>query len=338
MAGKKDYYQLLGVKREATQKEIKQAYRKLARKHHPDLNPGDKAAEAKFKEINEAHEVLSDPEKRKKYDQFGEQWMYADQFAKGGGTHWGSGSGGSTFDFRGFSPEGGNLDDMLGEIFSGFTTTGRTRTRRTPRPRRGKDIEYPVEITLEEAYHGTTRLVQLPSEGICPTCGGTGMVHNVACLSCQGTGRTLSGQRLEAKIPAGVGEGSRIRLAGKGEAGSGGGASGDLYLIISVKPHGRFERKGDDLYTEVSVPLLTAILGGEIMVPTLKGNISLKIPPETQNGQTFRLAGQGMPQMRQSGGTVYGTLYARVKVILPAHFTEQERKLFQELRTLQTHA
>ncbi len=334
MKGKKDYYQILGVKRDATEKEIKQAYRKLARKYHPDLNPGNKASEEKFKEINEAHEVLSDTEKRKKYDQFGEQWMYADQFAKGGGAHWdfGSGEGQSTFDFRGFSPEGGSLDDILGGIFSGFTTGRTAGGRGMPRTRRGRDTEHPIEITLEETYHGATRFIQLQSEAACPSCGGAGMVHNVICSSCHGTGIILEGRRLEVKIPAGISNGSRIRLAGKGEAGSGRGTSGDLYLVVSIKHHERFERKGDDLYTEVSVPLLTAILGDEVKVPTLKGSVNLKIPAETQNGQVFRLAGQGMTRMNNSD---CGSLYVSVKVTLPTHFTEQEKKLFRELQALQ---
>jgi molecular chaperone DnaJ len=325
MAGK-DYYKILGVSRNASEKEIKQAYRRLARKHHPDINPGDKAAEAKFKEINAAYEVLSNPEKRKKYDQFGEQWEYADQFAKSGGqerVRWDFGRGGTSFEY-------GDLGGF-GDIFSSLFGDSGMGARTQRGPRRGQDIESPVQVTLEEAYHGSTRLMQLQTQEPCTVCGGTGRVGNRACTVCGGAGVKLNPRRLEVRIPAGVKDGSRIRIAGEGGPGFAGGTKGDLYLVAKVLPHKLFERKGDDLYTEVSVPLTTAILGGEARLPTLKGNISLKIPPETQNGKVFRLAGKGMPQL---GNNKYGNMFAKVKVTLPTNLTEEEKKLFEKLRSL----
>jgi len=325
MAGK-DYYQILGVNKNASEKEIKQAYRRLARKHHPDLNSGDKSAETKFKEINAAYEVLSNPEKRKKYDKFGDQWEYADQFAKSGGQErgrWDFGKGGTTFEY-------GDLSGF-GDIFSSlFGDSGRgSRMRRGPR--RGQDIESPVEVTLEEAYHGSTRMMQLQTEEPCTACGGTGRVGNRVCTICNGAGGKIIPKRMEVKIPAGVRDGSRIRIAREGGPGLAGGSKGDLYLVVKVLPHKLFERKGDDLHTEVSVPLATAVLGGEVRLPTFNGNLSLKIPPETQNGKVFRLAGKGMPRL---GSANYGNMFARVKVVLPTNLTEEEKQLFERLRSL----
>jgi len=325
MAGQ-DYYQILGVNRNASEKEIKQAYRRLARKHHPDLNPGDKSAEAKFKEINAAYEVLSNSEKRKKYDQFGEQWEYADQFAKSGGqerVRWDFGRGGTAFEYGDMSGFGGIFSSLFGDSGMG------SRMRRGPR--RGQDVESPIEVTLEEAYHGSTRMMQLQTEEPCTACGGTGRVGNRVCTICNGAGGKIIPKRLEVKIPAGVKDGSRIRIAGEGGPGLAGGSKGDLYLVVKVLPHKLFERKGDDLHTEVSVPLTTAILGGEVRLPTLKGNISLKIPPETQNGKVFRLAGKGMPRL---GNANYGSMFAKVKVVLPTNLTAEEKKLFEGLQSL----
>ena len=322
----KDYYQILGVNRNASEKEIKQAYRRLARKHHPDLNPNDKSAEARFKEINAAYEVLSNPEKRKKYDQFGEQWEYADQFAKSGGqerVRWDFGKGGTTFEY-------GDLSGF-GDIFSSLFGDSGIGSRVGRGPRRGQDIEAHIEVTLEEAYHGSTRLMQLQTEEPCTACGSTGRVGNRVCTICNGAGGKAIPKRLEVKIPAGVRDGSRIRIAGEGGHGLVGGKKGDLYLVVKFLPHKLFERKGDDLYTEVSVPLDTAILGGEVRLPTLNGNISLKIPAETQNSKVFRLAGKGMPQL---GNNKYGNMFAKVKVVLPTNLTEEEKKLFERLQSL----
>jgi molecular chaperone DnaJ len=325
MAGK-DYYQILGVSRNASEKEIKQAYRRLARKHHPDLNPNDKSAEARFKEINAAYEVLSNPEKRKKYDQFGEQWEYADQFAKAGGqerVRWGFGKGGATFEYGDLSEFGNIFSSLFGDSGMG------SRMRRGPQ--RGQDIESLIEVSLEEAYHGSKRIIQFQTAEPCTACGGTGRVGNRVCTICNGTGGKVIPKRLEVKIPAGVRDGSRIRIAGEGGPGRAGGSKGDLYLVAKVLPHKLFERKGDDLYAEVSVPLATAMLGGEVGLPTLNGNLSLKIPAETQNGKVFRLAGKGMPQL---GNSDYGSMFAKVKVVLPTNLTEEERKLFEKLRSL----
>ena len=322
----KDYYAILGVSRGATDKDIKQAYRRLARKYHPDVNPGDKSAEARFKEINEANEVLSDPEKRKKYDQFGAQWQSAEQFTKAGrGVQWDFGKGGgyTTADFGDL----GDLGDIFGGIFQGFGTgAGMGTGRRAARPR---SLEHPVDVTLEEAYQGTKRVIQLQAEEACPTCRGTGRLGKARCNICGGAGRLLKPRRLEVKIPPGVGDGSRVRIAGQGSEGYGG-AKGDLYLVVRVLPHQVFERKGDDLYAEIAISLVTAMLGGEVAVPTLKGKVALKVPPETQNGKVFRLAGQGMPHLNDSSK---GDLFAKVKVLLPTRLTPQDRQLFEQLKT-----
>ncbi|MFQ5826263.1 MAG: DnaJ C-terminal domain-containing protein [Dehalococcoidia bacterium] len=332
MAGK-DYYAILGVSRKATEKEIKQAYRRLARRHHPDVNPGDKSAEERFKEVNEAYEVLSDQEKRAKYDKYGDQWQYADQFARAerqyadqfsraGQRGW---PGGSPFDF-------GDLGgDDVGGIFERlFGGTGR-------RPRRGQDVEYPIEVTLEEAYSGAARNIQLQAEGPCEVCEGWGSLGNAPCYACRGVGRVIRPRRLEVKIPPGVKTGSRVRMAGEGGAGFGGGTRGDLYLVVTVRPHPVFERRNGDLHVEVSVPLTVAILGGEVEVPTLGGQVALKIPAETQNGKVFRLAGRGMPLLQRGmGNSSRGDLFARVRVMLPTKLTSRERELFEELKKLRS--
>jgi len=320
----KDYYSILGVGRSAPEKEIKQAYRRLARKYHPDVNLGDKASEAKFKEVNEAYEVLSDPEKRKKYDQYGDQWQYAEQFTKAGqGARGDFSKGGAhtTFDFGDL----GDLGDIFGGVFRGFGSGPQGTARRSAKPR---VLEYPVEITLEEAYHGTKRVLQLQAEEPCSVCGGSGRVGRARCSNCGGAGRLLRPKRIEVKIPPGVGDGSKVRIAGQGSQGYDG-AKGDLYLVVKVLPHRMFERKDDDLHVEVPVPLVTAMLGGEVGAPTLKGNVALKVPPETQNGKVFRLTGQGMPHLNDSSR---GDIFAKVKVVLPTQLAPEERQLFEQLR------
>lgn len=328
----KDYYAILGVSRNASEKDIKQAYRRLARKYHPDVHPGDKAAEEKFKEINEAYEVLSDPDKRAKYDRYGAEWEYADQFAKAGKGTWHTYQGaGADFgpEFGGFGGGFGFGGEDLGSLFDELFRGGGARTY-TRRPTRGEDLEQRLEITLEEAYSGTKRLLELQTPEACPTCRGSGLVERAPCPSCGGSGTVMSTRRLEVSIPPGVDNGSRIKLAGKGQPGAGG--PGDLYIVIGVAPHPRFERKGDDLYTTVNVPLTTAVLGGEVTVPTLTGRVALKIPPETQNGATIRLRGKGMP--RRNG--TYGDLIVKVSVQLPTHLSERERELFEELKRIAT--
>ena len=322
---KRDFYETLGIKRNAGEQEIKQAYRRLARKHHPDVNSGDKSAEAKFKEINEAYEVLSDKEKRKKYDRFGYQWQAADQFARADrqqAPEWDfSQSGGNTS----FHFGGGDLNSLFDELLRGSSTYNR-RTQ----PRRGRNIEAAVEVTLEEAFQGTTRTLSLQAEEPCPTCHGSGHIQNVSCSTCQGSGAVRRVKHLEVKIPPGVNNRSRVRIAGKGQPG-GNGVNGDLYLVVSVKPHRLFERKGDNLYVEVSIPLTVAMLGGEVQVPTLKGKLALKVPPETQNGRTFRLTGQGLPHL---GNSSRGDLLAKANIILPAKLTPEEKTLFNRLSEL----
>jgi molecular chaperone DnaJ len=321
MAGK-DYYSILGVGRKASAKEIKQAYRKLARKHHPDVNAGDKDSEAKFKEINQAYEVLSDPGKRKKYDKYGDSWEQADQFAGAGGqqAHWDFGRGGTTFEFGDVGGGGfGNIfDSILGDMAG----------RRGRRPVRGQDLESPVEVTLEEAYRGTTRLLQTQVEEQCSSCKGEG------CPKCGRSGRAVRPQRLEVTVPPGVRDGSRVRMAGKGAPGYRGGPPGDLHLLISVSPDKRFQRTGDDIHVEVPVLLADAVLGAEVEVPTLGGKkLALKIPAETQNGRVFRLAGQGMPRL---GGGANGALHAKVNVVLPSKISKRERELFEELKAIRS--
>src|SRR5919198_315074 len=296
----KDYYSTLGVAKTASDKEIKQAYRKLARKHHPDVNPGDKAAEAKFKEINEAYEVLGDPAKRKKYDELGANWRMYEQAAAQGGP------GGAA----GFDPsQFGGWNVHFGEGGGGGADRGRrARGGRGRTARAGRDVEHELELGLEDAYHGATRRLTLKHDG-----------HS----------RTV-----DVRIPPGVGEGSRVRVAGEGEPGTGGAQSGDLYLRIHLTPHPQFERKGRDLHTHVSVPLTTAVLGGETDVKTLSGKpLRLKIPPTTQNGQVFRLKGHGMPPVGKTGEQ--GDLYATVDVQLPRELTPEQKKHFEELAKLE---
>jgi curved DNA-binding protein len=309
----KDYYKILGVDRSASEKEVKKAYRKLARKYHPDVNPGDDGAEERFKEINEAHEVLSDPEKRKKYDQLGSSWR---QWQRAGGepagfdwAQWYAQPGGARVhveyaDLGDLFGGAGGFSDFFSAIFGGLGGRGETTwgARGQPRAAHGQDYEQEVEVTLEEAFSGTTRILQ------------------------------KDGRRLEVKIPAGVETGSRVRMRGEGGEGLGGGAKGDLYLRVRVLPHRTFERKGDDLHCEVPVDLYTAVLGGEVRVPTLKGGAMLKIPPETQGGKTFRLKGQGMPRMKDSG--TKGDLYAKVRVRVPEHLSDSEKELFKQLATM----
>ncbi len=334
----KDYYKIMGVDKKATAKEIKAAYRKLARQHHPDVNPGNKQAEARFKEINEAYEVLGDDEKRKKYDELGSHWKEYEQWQKAGGAAGGQPFDWSRYGFAGGGQPGGgvhyqtmteeDLQNLFGgggeSPFSSFFYTffggdqpgagpgagGRFRTG--GRSRRGQDFEEAIEITLEEAYSGTTRMFQMED-------------------------RSGNSRRIEAKIPAGVQEGSKVRLAGQGGPGMGGGPAGDLYLVVHILPHQVFERKGDDLHSRLRVPLTTAVLGGEVTVPNLNGRVVLKIPAETQNGRVFRLKGKGMPRLVEPRLNVpeqHGDLFAEVSVVLPDKLTDKERKLFEELDRL----
>jgi len=322
----KNYYDILGIKKGTSDKEVKQAYRRLARKYHPDVNPGDKSAESAFKEINAAYEVLSDKEKRRKYDKYGDKWQYADQFEQAAQQQSQyrqySPGGGASYHFGG---DIGGIDSIFEELFGG----ARKRSfHRRSQPRRGQDLESPIEVTLEEDYSGTSRTISLQMEEPCSACKGSGMIQNLPCSACRGTGVVPNIKRLEVKIPAGVTTGSRVRIAGKGQPSYSGGTSGDLYLKITVRPHPKYERHGDNLHVNVQIPLATAVLGGEVQVPTPKGKLALKIPPETQNGRAFRLTGQGMTHL---GKSTRGDLMAKVNVVLPTELSDKEKDLFRQL-------
>jgi len=335
-----DLYAVLGVKRDASDKEIRGAYRRLARQHHPDVNPGNATAETRFKAINAAYEVLSDPEKRKKYDRYGDQWQHADEieamrrrpgggFGAGGPGGPGAGADGS-FTFEG----------DLGDLFAGMRGTGGgmfdSLFRRGNARQRGQDVEHAVRVSLDEAYAGTARTVELRGGGgPCPTCGGAGSLAGATCHACRGSGTAGASQRVEVRVPAGVADGARIRVAGKGGAGANGGAPGDLFLRVQVSAHPVFERRGDDLHVAVDVPVADAALGGEVKVPTLKGRpLALRVPAGTQGGRVLRLAGQGMP--RAGGG--FGDLFATVRLVLPEPMSEEQRALFERLRAASSAA
>jgi DnaJ-class molecular chaperone len=335
----KDYYKILGVGKTVDEKEIKSAYRKLARKYHPDVNPGDKTAEEKFKEISEAYEVLSDPHKRSQYDQFGDQWREFSRAGAGTGGHpfstWTNPGaqqpGGFEFHFGG---QGGGGPD-LGELFESLFGGGRERSRRAARE--GEDVEFGIELSLEEAYNGVTKTLSLKLEDVCAKCGGSGSERNrggrldlgSVCPDCRGAGRIIRNRQVEVKIPAGVQEGQRIRLAGEGAAGASG-KKGDLYLLVRLKPDPRFKREGADLTVDISLPYTMAALGGEVNVPTLNGDRTLPIPPGVQSGQKIRIAGQGMP----SRDGRKGDLYANVRITVPKDLSPRERDLLKELSSI----
>jgi DnaJ-class molecular chaperone len=330
----KDYYKILGVARGASTDEIKKAFRKLARKYHPDVNPGDKKAEEKFKEINEAYEVLSDPDKRQKYDTLGPNWQeqFGPNVSRTRRSYQYNGGRGVPYDFDSMGQSGFSdfFEALFGRSGSGMGgMRGGVRQGQDMRKRVGDNIEQPVEVTLLEAYIGGSRTFSIQSTEVCQTCQGTGEVGSRPCSNCGGQGMVPRSKRIQVKIPAGVDNSSRIRVAGEGQPGIGGGPRGDLFLVISVKSDAHFERKGDDLYVDVDVELVKAMLGGEVAVPTPDGRrLLLTIPSETQNDRLFRLAGKGMPRLR---GESNGNLYARVKVVLPMNLSDKERALFEKL-------
>ncbi|MGE3276258.1 MAG: DnaJ C-terminal domain-containing protein [Vicinamibacterales bacterium] len=330
----KDYYATLGVAKTATAKDIKGAYRRLARKFHPDVNPGDASAESKFKEVNEAYEVLGDADKRKKYDELGANWrMYEQAQAQGGPSPYGPGPGpgagaGSPFTWstggQGFRPMtedevadmfGGDespFSDFFRTFFGGAsagpTSTGGRRGRASRvRHQKGRDVEHPIDLNLEDIVRGSVQRLAIQQDG--------------------------ANRNVEVRIPAGVGEGSRVRVAGEGERGSGSGAHGDLFLRVHIRPHPRFERKGRDLYTRIKVPVTTAVLGGEVEVPTLGGKtLRLKVPQTTQNGQVFRLRGHGLPAVGKPEDK--GDLYATVEAALPSSLSAEARTHYEALARL----
>jgi molecular chaperone DnaJ len=348
---KRDYYEVLGINRDASEEDIKKAYRKLAMKYHPDRNPDNPKAEEHFKEAKEAYETLSDGQKRAAYDQYGHAAFEAGGMG-GGGNPFGAGGAGG-FDFG----------DIFGDIFGGGRG-GRSQAHR------GADLRYNMEITLEEAARGAEKQIRIPvmeecetcngsgakpgtSPTTCQTCGGHGQVRmqqgffsiqqtcprchgsgkqiSSPCKDCQGTGRVKKHKTLEIKIPAGIDTGMRLRHSGHGEAGTQGAPHGDLYVEIHIKPHSVFERDGDDLHCEMPISFATAALGGEIEIPTLDGSARIKIPAETQSGKIFRLRGKGIKGMRTHA---YGDLHCHVVVETPANLTERQKELMREFEAI----
>ena len=342
---KTDYYQSLGVSRDASAAEIKKAYKKLAMKHHPDRNQGDKASEEKFKELSEAYEVLSDSNKRQTYDQFGHEGMDS-RFGGSAGGFSGSGSFNDIF------------GDVFGDIFGGG---GRSQ------PRRGSDLEYQIELSLEEAVSGKEVKMKIPtsvnctdcngtgakngtafstcpqcngagqirmSQGFfsvqqtCPTCGGRGKIIDIPCSTCSGVGKIKKTKNLSVNIPSGVDTGDQIRLSGEGEAGGKGVQSGDLYVSVRVKPHSIFQRQQDDLLCELPINFTTATLGDKVVIPTLDGKVELKIPHGTQSGKQFRVKNKGVKSVRSN---TTGDLYCRVHVETPVNLTKEQEELLRQL-------
>jgi DnaJ-class molecular chaperone len=326
----KDYYRILGVDRSADDKTIKSAYRKLARKYHPDVAKGKDSGE-RFREVNEAYEVLSDPEKRRRYDTLGPDWERYAQAPQGGrpggGVHVEYGDAGDFSDFfrtifgdtggmRGGPGGGINVEDLLG----GFRTGG----RRAPR---GQDVQANVTITLEEAYSGTRKGFEFEAEEPCPTCHGAGNVGGKPCTTCHGSGWQRRRREVDVRIPAGVRTGQKVRVAGEGAGG------GDLYLAVTVAPHREFERRGDDIHFSVPVTAPEAALGVTLEIPTLRGKVSMKIPPATSSGRTFRLPGYGMPKLKGGG---HGNQLVTVRIVMPADLRPDERELYEQLKALRS--
>lgn len=364
MAAKRDYYEVLEIPREAGVEDIKKAYRRLAMKYHPDRNAGDKAAEEKFKEISEAYEVLSDPQKRERYDRFGHDGVKS-SFGPGG------------FDFSRDFTHVSDLQDMFGELFGGgifehFFGGGGRAGRQTSRAARGADLRFDLEIDFEDSVFGSEREINLPvsaqckecggsgakpgtgrekcrqcdGRGMvvtssvffrvqqpCPVCGGRGEIIIHACRECGGSGLVKEQRRISLKIPAGVEDGARLRLNGKGEAGANGGPSGDLYVVLHVRPHPVFQRHGEDILCEIPIPLDVAVSGGETRVPTLDGYAKLKIEPGTENGRIFRLRGKGAPDLH---GRARGDLHVRVRVEIPTGLSHGQKKKIRELASFLT--
>ena len=350
---KRDYYDVLGVSRNAGEQDLKSAFRRLAKEFHPDRNPGDKTAEQRFKEVNEAYEILKDPQKKAAYDQFGHA-----AFEQGGGR---GGPGG------GFGPDfAASMSDIFDDLFGDFMGQRRGTRQRDGRER-GADLRYNLEITLPEAYTGKTAQIRIPTgitcttctgtgakagtkpttcqtcaghgkvrasqgfftiERTCPTCQGRGEVIEDPCPACAGSGRVTKEKTLSVNIPAGVEDGTRIRLAGEGEAGARGGPPGDLYIFLAIKPHGFFQRDGADIFCRVPISMVTAALGGQIEVPTVEGGMTrVKVPEGSETGKQFRLKGKGMPVLRSK---LTGDMYIQIEVETPKNLTRRQRELLEE--------
>lgn len=365
-ATKQDYYELLGVPRRAPLKEIRQAYRRLARKHHPDLNPGDKSAEEKFKQIQEAYEVLSDSKKRQIYDQFG---FYAPGYQGGPPPGAGHAARDVRVDFGGFDfggLGGTSFRDLFGQFFRGFGSEPGA-----PPQERGSDLEYQIRIVFWEAIRGTVKKLTITRLDSCPDCRGTGAVQGageqicsacngtgraaqtagrlrfnvtcsrcggsgrlrVACRACAGEGRVRRAETIDVRIPAGMQTGSRVRVPGRGSAGGGGAPPGDLFIILEVEPHAFFERHGDNIHTVIPISVAEAALGAKIEVPTIDGRALLRVPPGTSSGQQFRLRGKGVRSARDS--SVRGDQFVEVQVVVPRPVDERVRNLLRELARLE---
>ncbi len=317
------FYDMLSVNRDATGKQIRESYRRLARENHPDVNPGDPEAEARFKRVNEAYHVLSDDKRRKDYDEFGEHWQRADDIRKAGpGSGFGPRGGRRTVNFSGAASDFGNIGD-LGDLLSGFGFGGGASAGRSRRATQNLD----AEITLQEAFSGTKRVVSYRRPEPCSVCGGQGFRGHTACANCGGSGETDRPVRLEVTIPPGIDDGGKIRLRPD--------RTSEIIIRVKVAADKTFRRTGADLHTTVKAPYTDVVLGGEVEVPTMAGTVALKIPAGTQNGNVFRLARKGMPKQ---GGGGSGTLYATVLVQLPEELSDEERELFERLKNLRNGA
>ena len=319
----RDYYQILGLPKSASADEIKKAYRRLARQVHPDLHSGSKKSEMekKFKELNAAHEVLSDPDKRKKYDQYGANWEQAETYEQArrqAGARWGSG------------PEtsfgGESFSDIFENLFKGRGRSGNGRGFAM----QGEDLETEVQLTLAEVFTGVTKRMTLQEPIPCSTCHGNGVFRGRACPACQGQGTTLHPNTIEVRIPAGVQDGTRVRVAGKGQVGTNGGKPGDLYLRVTIAPDQVFRRQGSDIHVSLPVLPWEAALGAEVMAPTLMEPVRVKVPPGSRAGSKLRLKGKGLPAA--AGG--HGDLFLTIEIVMPPSSTDEELKLYDKLKAI----
>ncbi len=324
----KDYYKILGVAKNASDKDIKAAYRRLARKHHPDVNPGNKDSEDRFKEISEANEILSNPDTRKKYDQYGhlgDGWKNAAEAGQGYFNQGGAGRGNSQRSAEGFNFNSGGFSDILSDLLGG----GHSNIRRGPV--KGEDSEYEISVSIQDAFRGAEHGITVQTQESCQMCSATGYANNSTCPACGGRGTRITPKKLTVKIPKGIREGQKIRLQNQGSPGVMGGQPGDLYLIVKLRSDNHFELVEDDIYSDVNVYYLDAILGAEITVHTVDGSVNMKIPPGTSSGAKLRIRGKGMPKKNSEEN---GDFYARVKIVVPKIYSESEQKLLMELQLL----